>query len=106
MSKLKSNLYSLFRRLLLDSVEVQLEIFNLLTSKVRGDQSVLALYVHLTAQLEVILLLGDEGVVHQAEVEPLVRRHLQHRGLEDLEVRVVSLPPFCSFQDNAPDLEV
>ena len=42
MSKLKSHLYPLFRSLLLDSVEVQLEILNFLASKVRGDKAMLS----------------------------------------------------------------
>ena len=95
MSKLKSHLYSLFRGLLLYSVEVQLEILNFLASKVCGDQAVLPLDVHLTAKLEVILLLRDKGVVNQAKVESLIRCHLQHRGFEDLEVRAVSLSSLC-----------
>ena len=81
-----TNLYSLVRGLFLHTVKVELKIFNFLGPRLTAHPDMLSLTLDLTTQLEVILLLRDEGVVALAEVEPLVSAHLQHRGLEVVEV--------------------
>ena len=88
----ETHLYPLFRRLRLDAVEVQLEVFNLLLAGVRGDDSSLlrplyctALYCivcivlylprprHPAAELDMVLLLHDKHALRHAVAEALGR---------------------------------
>ena len=76
-------LYPLLWRLTLHPVEVQLEVLYLAESRLSGHQLMNPLLHYITSQLEMVLLLSNEGIIHCAEIEPFVSAHLK----EDVKIK-------------------